>query len=49
MFNFDYITKEDIKENNPNWPEIPDHPHRMLIVGGSGSIETNTLLNLIDN
>ena len=24
MFNFDYITKEDIKEHNPNWPEIPD-------------------------
>ena len=49
MFNFDYITKEDIKGNNPNWPEIPDHPHRMLIVDGSGSIETNALLNLINN
>ena len=24
MFNFDYITKEDIKEDNPNWPEILD-------------------------
>ena len=23
MFNFDYITKEDIKEHNPKWPEIP--------------------------
>ena len=22
MFNFDYITKEDIKEHNSNWPEI---------------------------
>ena len=49
MFNFDYTTKEDIKGNHPNWPEIPDHPHRMLIVGGSGSRETNALLNLIDN
>ena len=27
MFNFDYITKEDIKEHNPNWPEIPDTIH----------------------
>ena len=32
MFNFDYITKEDIKEHNPNWPEIPDHPYRILII-----------------
>ena len=29
MFNFDYITKEDIKEHNSNWPEIPDHPYRI--------------------
>ena len=34
MFNFDYITKEDIKEHNPNWLENSDHPHRKLIVGG---------------
>ena len=32
MFNFDYITKEHIKEHNPSWPEIPDHPYRILIV-----------------
>ena len=37
MFNFDYITKEDIKENNTNWPEIPDHPYRIIIAGGYGS------------
>ena len=49
MFNFDYITKEDIKEPNPNWPEIPDHSYRVLIVGGSGSGKTNALLNLIHN
>ena len=49
MFNFDYITKEDIKEHNPNWPEIPDHPYRILIVGGSGSGKTNALINLINN
>ena len=29
MFNFDYITKEDIKKHNSNWPEIPDHPYRI--------------------
>ena len=37
MYKFDYITKEDIKEHNPNWPEIPDHPYRLLSIGGSGS------------
>ena len=30
MFNFGYITKENIKEHDPNWPEIPDHPYRIL-------------------
>ena len=29
------------------WPYIPDHPQRILIIGGSRSGKTNTLLNLI--
>ena len=29
------------------WPFIPDHPYRILIIGGSGSRKTNALLNLI--
>ena len=49
MFNFDYITKEDIREHNPNWPNISDHPYRILIIRGSGSGNTNALLNLINN
>ena len=49
MFNFDYITKEEIKEHNPNRPEIPDYPYRMLIIANSGSEKTNALLNLINN
>ena len=49
MFNFDYITEEDIKEHNSNWPEIPDHPYRILIVGGYGSGKTNALLNVINH
>ena len=36
-------------EHDPKWPYIPDHPNRILIVGGSGSGKTNTLLNLINN
>ena len=47
MFNFDYITKEDIKEHNPNWPEIQNHRHIILIFVGSGS--GKILLNLINH
>ena len=32
-----------------NWPYIPDHPYRILILGGSGSGKTNALLSLINN
>ena len=28
MFNFNYITIEDMKEHNPHWSEIPDHPYK---------------------
>ena len=49
MCNFDCITKEVIKEHNSNQPEIPNHLYRILIVGGSGSGKTNTLLNLINH
>ena len=49
MFTFDYITKGDIKELNPNWLQIPDHPCWILIAGGSGSGKTNALLNLINH
>ena len=49
MFNLDYITKEDRKEHNPNWPEIPDHLYIILIVGGFRSEKINTLHNLINH
>ena len=39
MISFDVI-KGNIKEHNPNWPKIPDHPYRILIIGGSGSGKT---------
>ena len=35
--------------HNLNWPYIPDHPYRILIIGSSGSDEANVLLNLIKN
>ena len=49
MINFDYYTNENKAEHNPKWPHIPDHPYRILIIGGSGSGQTNALLNLINN
>ena len=32
---------------NPNWPYIPHHPYRILIIGGTGSGKTIVLLNWI--
>ena len=48
MFNIDDITNENNKEHNEKWSYIPDHPYRILIIGGSGSGKTNALLNLIN-
>ena len=48
MINFYCFTKENIKEHNPIWPQIPDHPYRILIIGDSGSGKTNLLFNLIN-
>ena len=45
MINFDDYTNENKIENNSKWSYIPDHPYRILIVGGSGSGKTNALLN----
>ena len=49
MINFDDYTNENMIEHNSKWPYIPDHPYRILIIGGSGSGKTNALLNLINN
>ena len=49
MINFDKYTNENKIEHNSKWSYIPDHPYRILFVGGSGSGKTNALLNLINN
>ena len=49
MINFDDYANENKTEHNLKWPYIPDHPYRILIIGGSGSGKTNALLNLINN
>ena len=47
IINFDDYTNENNTEHNEKWPYIPNHPYRILIIGGSGSGKTNALLNLI--
>ena len=49
MINFEDVIKGNIKEHNLNWPQIPDHPYRILIIGGSGFGKTNSLFNLINH
>ena len=48
MINFDDCVDENKTIHNKNWSYIPDHPYRILIIGGSGSGKTNLLLNLIE-
>ena len=48
MINFDDTVNENKTKHNKNWPYIPDHPYRILIIDGSGSGKTNALINLIN-
>ena len=41
------MLQKKTKEYNPNWSQIPDHPYRILIIGGYGSAKTNSLFNLM--
>ena len=49
MVNFDNYTNENKTEHNLELPYTPDHPYRILIIGGSGFGKTTALLNLIEN
>ena len=49
MINFDEYASENRINHNPDYPHIPNHPYRILIIGGSASGKTNALLNLINN
>ena len=42
---YDDVVKENIKEHNPNWSQIPDNLRKILIIGGSRS---NSLFNVIN-
>ena len=49
MIDFDDYTNENKTKHSSNWPYIPDHPYRILLIGGSGSGKTNAMLNLINS
>ena len=49
MINFVDYVNENKTEHNPEWPYTPDHPYRILIIGGSGSGKTNVYLKLIQD
>ena len=44
MIKCDDVTKENIKEHNPNWPKNPDHLHRILITGISVSAKNKFII-----
>ena len=48
MINIDNYVNENKTEHNEKLPYIPDHPYRIIIVGGSGSGKTNELISLIN-
>ena len=48
MINLDNSVNNNNNNHNENWSYIPDHSYRILIIDGSGSGKTNTLLNLIN-
>ena len=48
MINLDSIVNNYNEKHNEKSPYIPYHLFRILIIGGSGSGKTKTLLNLIN-
>ena len=49
MINFDDYANENKMKHNPKLRCIPDHPYRILIIGGSGSGKINALSHLVNN
>ena len=49
VISFDDVRKENIKEHNLRWPQIPDQPYKILIIADSGSGKTNSLFDLISH
>ena len=49
MINFNDHANKNKTKHNLQRPYIPDHPYRILIIGGTGYGKINALLNLINN
>ena len=49
MIYYDDIIRENIKQQNPNWSQIPNYPYIISKIGGLRSGRTSVLLNLISN
>ena len=49
MIYYDDIIRENIKQQNPNWSQIPNYPYIISKIGGFRSGRTSVLLNLISN
>ena len=47
MINYDDVKQENIKEHNPNWSQIPDHPYKILITEVSVYGKTNSVFLII--
>ena len=43
------LQKKTWQKHNLDWPQIPDQPYRILIIGDSGSGKTNLFFNLINH
>ena len=48
MINLDNVVNDNNKKHNKKWSHILDNPYRILIIVGSESGKTNTLLNSIN-
>ena len=49
MTSFVDYTIKNKTGNNSKWSYIRDRPYNIFIIGASGSVKINALLNLIDN
>ena len=49
IINFDDYAHENKTQHNLEWPYIPDHLYRILIIGDSRSGKIKALLNLTKN
>ena len=41
------IIQMKIKQHNSKWSYVPNHPYRILLIGGYGSGKAKALLNVM--